>query len=115
MINEGINTSSEVVNTPSEGREVVNEVVNTPSEVVNEVVNSGIVGAVLKEIAAHPRIRKPALMAALKVSRATIERAVARLQYEGKVEFRGAPKTGGYYLTEGKNKTAAVGQKERVI
>ena len=102
-VNEVVNTPSEAVNTPSEGREVV-----------NEVVNSGIVGAVLKEIAAHSRIRKPALMAALKVSRATIERAVARLQREGKVEFRGAPKTGGYYLTEGENKTAAGGGKRSV-
>ena len=88
---EGVNTTStsnhEVVNTTSEKREAV-----TVRKAVKDVC-----AAVLGEVAAHPRIRKPALITAIKVSRATIERALARLQREGKVEFRGAPKNGGYY------------------
>ena len=98
----------EVVNTTSTHREGVNttsasdnEVVNTTSAkheaVFTHKAAKDVCDAVLAEVAAHPRIRKPALIAAIKVSRATIERVLARLQREGKVEFRGAPKNGGYY------------------
>jgi len=61
------------------------EVVNFSDEVVNEVVKS------------HPGLRKPALIPLIGRSRATVERALASLIAAKRVEFRGAPKTGGYY------------------
>ena len=75
----GIGVVSEVVN-PSD------EVVNPVDEVVNEVVKS------------HPGLRKPELVPLVGKSRATVERALASLISSGRVEFRGAPKTGGYYV-----------------
>jgi len=73
---------SEVVKSSDE---VVNEVVNPVDEVVNEVVRS------------HAGLRKPELIPLVGKSRATVERALASLIAAGRIEFRGAPKTGGYY------------------
>jgi predicted HTH transcriptional regulator len=78
------------------GGEVVNEVVN---EVVSEAVN-GVAKQIYGAIKNNPGIRKPLLLKIVKTSRATAERAIARLQGLRKVEFRGAPKTGGYYCKE---------------
>ena len=75
----GIEVVSEVVN-PSD------EVVNPVDEVVNEVVKS------------HPGLRKPELVPLVGKSRATVERALASLISSGRIEFRGAPKNGGYYV-----------------
>lgn len=112
---------NEVVNAESgDGKrscEPVNEVVNAENgaekragEAVNEVVNAenGIgkrlgkaVSEVVKEvydgIRLNPGIRKPQLLKIVGASRATVERAIARLRELRKVEFRGATKTGGYY------------------
>ena len=69
--------------------EVVNpsgEVVNSIDEVVNEVVKS------------HPGLRKPELVPLVGKSRATVERALSSLISSGRIEFRGAPKNGGYYV-----------------
>ena len=68
--------------------EVVNEVVNPIDEVVNEVVKS------------NHGIRKPGILLQVKVSRATLERSLARLMAANRIEFRGAPKTGGYFINE---------------
>ena len=75
----GTGVVSEVVN-PSD------EVVNSVDEVVNEVVKS------------HPGLRKPELVPLVGKSRATVERVLASLIATGRIEFRGAPKNGGYYV-----------------
>ena len=77
-----VEVASEVVN-PSD------EVVNLVDEVVNEVVKS------------HPGLRKPELVPLIGKSRATVERALASLISSGRIEFRGAPKNGGYYVISG--------------
>ena len=77
-----VEVESEVVN-PSD------EVVNQVDEVVNEVVKS------------HPGLRKPELVPLIGKSRATVERALASLISSGRIEFRGAPKNGGYYVISG--------------
>ena len=74
----GVGVVSEVVN-PSD------EVVNSVDEVVNEVVKS------------HPGLRKPELVPLVGKSRATVERVLSSLISSGRIEFRGAPKNGGYY------------------
>lgn len=95
------NQASEVVN-PKHGvgkhsDEAVNEAVN---EVVNEAVNEAV-NAFAKEvydgIRLNPGIRKPQLLKIVKASRSTVERAIAKLRESHKIEFRGAPKTGGYH------------------
>ncbi len=73
-----------------------------PTEVVNEVVNEVVrrdeaVRRIYTGIKQNPGIRKPYLLKIVKTSRATAERAIAQLRESGKIEFRGAPKTGGYF------------------
>ena len=84
---------SEVVKSETASKEQRREVVNEGvSEVVNEVVKR-----IYDGIKRNPGIRKPKLLQIVKTSRATAERAIAQLQGLRKIEFRGAPKTGGYY------------------
>ena len=73
--------------------ETVNPTVNpTVNETVNETVN-----AVLSVIRERPGIKMPAIVSFIGKSRASTARAIAELKTRGKIEFRGAPKTGGYY------------------
>lgn len=76
-------------NASDAANEVVNEVVRPFIEVVNEAVK------------ANPGIRKPGLQEITLKSRASVERALAALISAKRIEFRGAPKTGGYYATGG--------------
>ena len=62
---------------------------STKSEVINEAINEAIKN--------EPGINKPRLMKKFKKSRATIERALAKLIAAQKVEHRGSKKTGGYW------------------
>ena len=69
---------------------------------VNEGVNEGVsegVSALQHLIAQQPGLRAPALARALGTAPKNIERWLRQLRQAGMVEFRGAPKTGGYHLT----------------
>ena len=85
---------------PVNGDETVNETANEP---VNETVNPAddllkfSMEQVLQIVKNEPGVRRPQLLKSIKASRATLTRAIVALQREGKVEFRGAPKNGGYY------------------
>ena len=75
-----------------------NEPVNpdsTGKKQKNEPVN-----AVYRAIRVNPGINMPAIMAIVGKSRATIKRSIVELKEQGKIEFRGAPKTGGYYCKD---------------
>lgn len=85
--------SSEAVNPKCVTEKSNGEAVN---EVVNEVVN-GVVNQIYLAIKSNPGVRKPQLLKIVTTSRATAERSIAQLRHLNKVEFRGAPKTGGYY------------------
>ena len=89
-------TGSEVVKPKHATENPTGEVVN---EVVNEAVNE-VVKQIYEGIRHNPGIRKPKLLTIVRTSRATAERAIAQLQGLHKIEFRGAPKTGGYYCKE---------------
>lgn len=62
--------------------------------------NEGITGAVFAMIREHPGVNAPTVKQRLGASLATVERAVARLVDQGKIEHRGSKKTGGYFATE---------------
>ena len=64
---------------------------------VNEGVNEGV-NALLLTIKLNPGLRVPALAKLMQTSAKNIERWLKQLKGEGKIEFRGSPKTGGYYL-----------------
>ena len=65
-------------------------------EGVNEGVNGGVV-RLLSLIQDKPGMRTPQISIALDVPIKTLERWLKKLREEGKVEFRGSPKTGGYW------------------
>ena len=62
----------------------------------DEGVNEGV-NALLKVITTYPGKRANELAVLIGKSVQTVERYVRMLKDSGKIEFRGAPKTGGYY------------------
>ena len=69
---------------------------------VNGGVKSNNGGANLEElifeyIAQHPSIKAPAIAEELQKSLRTTQRYLKTLSDSGRIEFRGAPKNGGYY------------------
>ncbi len=84
-----------------------------PSGGVNGGVNGGVSGGVEDSgngpvarqveqlLATRPGLRVPELATRLGAAIRTVERAVRRLKAEGRVTFRGAPRTGGYHLVGG--------------
>jgi ATP-dependent DNA helicase RecG len=63
---------------------------------VNEGVNEGV-NPLFAHIAHSPGLRTPALAKTLNTSVKNVERWLKQLKAQGLVEFRGAPKTGGYH------------------
>jgi len=59
---------------------------------VNEGVND-----LIQLITEHPGLRANALAARLSTSVKNVERWLKQLKDQGHIEFRGAPKTGGYH------------------
>lgn len=66
------------------------------SEGVSEGVREGVSG-LLDLVSRQPGLRVPALAEALATSPKNIERWLQQLKHSNKIEFRGAPKTGGYH------------------
>lgn len=70
---------------------------NTPLREPIEGINEGISEWLIKLISTHPGVQIPYLKSVVGASTATVERAIAKLIQEGKIEHRGSKKTGGYY------------------
>ena len=62
-------------------------------------VNGGVneLDAVYSYIRQHPGLRANAIAEAMSLPKRTSERHLGQLKQSGRIEFRGAPKTGGYY------------------
>lgn len=69
------------------------------NEGANEGANEGV-SRLLKLIRQQPGMRSPAIAGALGTSVKNIERWLKQLKDSQLIEFRGAPKTGGYYPKE---------------
>lgn len=74
---------------------------DTPSgerkdEGVNEEVNEGV-NTLLEFVRENPGLRTPHIASAMSMPIKTLERWLKKLRDEGKIEFRGSPKTGGYW------------------
>ncbi len=66
----------------------------------SEGVNGGVSGGVnelLVFINSNPGLKTAQIKEAFDHPQRTLERWLKQLRDEGKIEFRGAPKTGGYY------------------
>lgn len=66
-------------------------------EGVSEGVNEGV-SELLQLIKLEPGLRAPELSRKLETSLKNVERWLKQLRAAKKIEFRGAPKSGGYYL-----------------
>ena len=66
-------------------------------------VNGGVneLEAICSYIHQHPGLRANVIAEALSLPRRTLERHLGQLKKSGRIEFRGAPKTGGYYCPSG--------------
>ncbi|MDP2025020.1 hypothetical protein [Sulfuriferula sp.] len=67
-------------------------------EGLNVGVNVGV-NELLAYVESHPGQRAGEMAVAFKLTQRTIERWLKQLKEKGLIEFRGAPKTGGYYRT----------------
>ena len=68
---------------------------------VNEGVSEGVfegVNSLLESIRKNPGKRVPQLAKILSIPAKTIERWIKQLKEEEKIEFRGSPKKGGYWV-----------------
>ena len=77
------------------------------NEVVNEEINEGIKRELEKtaeKIKANSGLRTNELAKMLNKGVSTVERYIKLLKQDGIVEFRGAPKTGGYYFISRKSR-----------
>ena len=72
--------------------------ITSPDEGVNEGVNEGV-KSLLFLIQETPGKRAPHFALTMSTSVKNIERWLKQLRDMGKIEFRGAPKTGGYFVT----------------
>ncbi|WP_257670911.1 ATP-binding protein [Parapedobacter tibetensis] len=75
------------------------EFITQELEGVNGGVNGGV-NELLHLISKHPGSRVPFFAETMGGSVRSIERLLKSLRDEGKIEFKGAPKTGGYYAIE---------------
>ena len=78
---------------------------NPQDEGVNDGVSDGVnlsegVRDVYRAVKRNPGVKTPVLLKVVGRSLASIERALSVLKQLRKIEFRGAPKTGGYYCNE---------------
>jgi len=67
---------------------------------INERISEGI-KSLLTYIENNPGERINVIALEINRPAKTIERWIRKLRDDGKIEFRGSKKTGGYYLTEG--------------
>ena len=83
-----------LLDTPDTAVASLGETINgTVNETVNETVNDQIV----KVVKSNPGIRRPRLLKLIpSLTLSTLARRLAELSVQ--IEFRGAPKTGGYYV-----------------
>ena len=68
---------------------------------VNDRVNCMVAKAVLETIAKRPGVRTNEIATHIGKSIPTVSRYIKSLKESGEIEYRGAPKNGGYYVRPG--------------
>ena len=64
---------------------------------VGETISDAINDAINDAIKSRPGVKKVELVKIIGKSKPTIERAIALLKQQGRIEYRGSKKTGGYF------------------
>ncbi len=75
--------------------------VSVPPEGISEGISEGI-NQLLEHIRSAPGRRIPQLADRLGIPAKTIERWIADLKRQGRIEYRGSKKAGGYYMVNAK-------------
>ena len=87
-----LSSSSETIN------DAISETINDAiSETINDAISETINDAISDAIKGRPGVKKVELVKIIGKSKPTIERAIALLKQQGRIEYRGSKKTGGYY------------------
>ena len=73
------------------------ENITTFNEELNDGVNDGV-KIIYKLIQSSPGINTTQILKEIEVSKRTLERWIRELRKRNIIEFKGAPKTGGYYI-----------------
>ncbi len=94
------NGSPEAQFETDEDRSYFQVILKMHSEFVTKMPDgvSGGVNELLQLIIDYPGSRVPFFVETMDVPGRTVERFLKTLRDEGTIEFRGAPKTGGYYI-----------------
>ena len=85
----------------SDGSGVNDRVNGKEDDRVNDRVNDGVAKAVLETIAKRPGVRTNEIATHIGKSIPTVSRYIKTLKESGEIEYRGAPKNGGYYVRSG--------------
>ena len=80
------------------GAKALHDTENASSDTVNDTLNDTLNDRIISLVRQSPGVCRPDLISALGVSESTIARCMRNLR--DTIEFRGAPKTGGYYVKE---------------
>jgi len=75
------------------------ELKKSTSELKEAVLKDGGITSLLTFVESSPGKRTVDIATSLNISMRTTERWIKKLREEGKIEFRGSKKTGGYYVT----------------
>ena len=67
------------------------------NDAINDAISDAISDAINDAIKSRPGVKKVELVKIIGKSKPTIERAIALLKQQGRIEYRGSKKTGGYY------------------
>jgi ATP-dependent DNA helicase RecG len=92
-----VNPEDVIVNDTNDTVNDVNDTVNDADDTVKKEA-TGLEEIIFKLIAENGRLSAPQLSKRTNKSIITMKRYLAKLKKSGRIEFRGAPKTGGYYV-----------------
>ena len=96
-VNEVVNSTNGTINdTIKQGCDTTNDTTNASNDTINDTIKQKL----LDTINHCQGMKRSALAEAIHRSIPTIARLLAELEQEGKIEYRGSKKTGGYYAVK---------------
>ncbi len=88
--------SNPINDTTKQDSDTINDTINAPDDTINDTIKQQLLDTIKK----RQGIKRNALAEAIHRSIPTIARLLAELEQEGKIEYRGSKKTGGYYAVK---------------
>ncbi|MDR1814443.1 MAG: hypothetical protein LBR18_06300 [Tannerella sp.] len=99
-LNDGLNSKSDGLNISDNQPNTIDRILNEGlNEGINEGINKSLVD-IINILKKEQGLNAIVISSRLKKGHSTVERYLSILREKKIVEYRGARKTGGYYLTE---------------